>query len=107
MENKIFKLRSGVDVGITSEKLFIYRDNVKSIAKGLFKGRTSGRMIIRLSNISGILLDGDSLFVFGLGLPCPTTFNVSDLDDIRKLPNCIVGPHKNLVEIYNCLNSLL
>lgn len=107
MENKIFKLRSGVDVGITSEKLFIYRTSIQSRAKSLFKGRTSGGMIIRLSDISGILLDGDTLFVFGLGLPCPTKFGINDLDELKKFPNCIIGPPKDLAEIYNCLDSLL
>lgn len=102
-----FNLKSGTDVKITDDKIYIVRNSAKSGLKGLFAGRAMGEMVIKLSNVSGMIQNADFLIFCGSGLPSPKDFKLSNIDDVKQLPNCVTGPEKDLVDIFRYVDSLI
>ncbi len=104
---RTFELKSGTTVTVTDSQITIERTDSKSAAKALFAGRTTGKMVIKLSSLSGVVFSADYLIICGSGLPCPNDFKISSVNDIKQHPNCIVGKPEELEELYNCIASLI
>lgn len=102
-----FNLKSGTNVRIENNKIYISRVGAKGALKGLFAGRVMGEMVIKLSSVSGMIQETDCLYICGSGLPTPKDFKLSSADDNKQLPNCITGPKEDLVKIFNYIDDLL
>lgn len=105
--NKTFTLSSGTNVVIKDSVIEILRQDGKSAAKALFAGRTMGKMSMKTSSISGVIFNADYLVICASGLPCPNDFKISNVADIKQLPNCIVAKTEELSEIYDVLTDII
>ena len=106
MEGKIFELKCGTIVNITSNKIIIERKSAKSKFKGIYASEGKEQVMIKLSAISNVIFDVDFLILCGLGLPVPSDFKDYNKPDIKQYPNCIVGTYDELKPIYDYLLSL-
>lgn len=100
-----FKLNSGTTVVIDNKKIMILREDLKNIKGNL--GRAKGKVIIRLSAVSGIIKYGDYLLICVNGLPLPKEFKSSNIVDVKQYPNCIVGTIEEVKELFYYINDLL
>lgn len=104
---KEFKLKSGTIITIENNIVSILRTDSKSAVKGLFAGRVTGKMTIRLSAITGLIYSADYLIICASGLPTPIEFKLSKVNDIKQYPNCVTGKPEELEELYNYIISLI
>ena len=104
---KSFTFSSGTVVTIKDTVLEISREDGKSAAKALFAGRTMGKMMIKVSSITGVIYNADYLVICASGLPTPTDFKIGNVADIKQYPNCIVAKPDELAALYNALSSLI
>ena len=57
MEGKIFELKCGTIVNITSNKIIIERKSAKSKFKGIYASEGKEQVMIKLSAISNVIFD--------------------------------------------------
>ncbi len=100
-----FHLTSGVAIQISETKIEIDRNSGKAALKGLFAGRTMGKMVIKNASVTGVIYNTDYLIICAPGLP--NDFKISELAEVKQYPNCIVGKPEELVELYEALSNLL
>lgn len=104
---KEYNLKSGTNVSISDKLLIIERTSGKSAVKSLFAGRTMGNMVVKISSITGLILNADYLIICASGLPAPSDFKISSVAEIKQYPNCIVAKQEELTEIYDYLQDML
>ncbi|WP_042272241.1 hypothetical protein [Faecalimicrobium dakarense] len=95
-----FETNTQTVIEINQDKIYIDKSREKSIFKS--KSRTKS-MCIKVSAISGVVLRGNLLLIFGSGLPSPESYE----DIPYSYPNCIQGSEEELEKIYNYLISII
>lgn len=96
---KTFNVGSGTVVEITESKVNISEN---------MPGKTKYKMTIKRSSISGLVLYPGYLLICAPGLPVPDDFRtINSAVNMQHHPNCIVGPEKDLIKIYDCLNETI
>lgn len=58
----------------------------KSAVRGLFAGRMMGKMTIRTSSLTGLILFADYLVICAAGLPTPNNFAITSVAEIKQYP---------------------
>jgi hypothetical protein len=82
---KEFDLNSGTHIAIKEKVIVITRSpSGKGSVKALLTGRQLGTTVIKISSISGLILEGDHLIICGSGLPSPKDFKMSNIADIKQ-----------------------
>lgn len=105
---KEFQLSSGTLVAVEEKVIVITRAaNGKGAMKAIFTGRQIGSTVIRLQSVSGLILEADHLIICASGLPSPSDFKLSNIADIKKMPNCIIGKAEELGPLNNYLEEVL
>lgn len=104
---KTFELKSGTKVMVDEHQIIIERTGGKSAVKGLFAGRTMGKMSIKTSSLTGLIYFADYLVICASGLPTPNDFKLSSVAEVKQYPNCIVGKVEELEELYQYLNGFI
>ncbi|MGX4599006.1 hypothetical protein [Faecalimicrobium sp. JNUCC 81] len=95
-----FETNTQIVIEINQDKIYIDKSREKAIFKS--KSRTKS-MCIKVSAISGVVLRGNLLLIFGSGLPSPESCE----DFPYSYPNCIQGSEEELEKIYNYLISIM
>lgn len=105
---KEFQMSSGTLIVVEEKVIVITRAATgKGSVKALLTGRHLGTAVIKISSVSGLILEGDHLIICGSGLPSPSDFKMTNIADIKKMPNCIIGKSEELSELNSYLTEVL
>ncbi|WP_041274632.1 hypothetical protein [Desulforamulus reducens] len=94
-------------VTIDNKFILIERSSATSAVKSLFAGRTMGKTIIRVASISGLYFSADMLTIMASGFNGVIDGKLSHVDDIKRMPNTVVGKPEELEQIYNAIVEVM
>lgn len=103
----IFELAGGTTIELSNKFLKIIRISKEERMKSILGGRAGGEMLIKISEITGIMFDSTYMVFFACGIPSPTNFSFSKIAEIKQLPNCIIGRKEELYTLYQEIIKLL
>lgn len=94
-------------VTVDNKFILIERSSATSAMKSLLGGRTMGKTIIKVSSITGIHFNADMLTIMASGFNGVTDGKLSNINDIKQMPNTIVGKSEELEPIYNAILGII